>query len=50
MLDHVPLSKTLFIDIETVPGQHLTLSDLSEHEQELWYGKRGSETGRYRRR
>lgn len=40
MLDHVPLSKTLFIDIETVPGAS-DLSDLSEHEQGLWYGKRG---------
>ncbi len=40
MLEHIPLSKTLFIDIETVPGVS-DLSDLSEYEQLLWEGKRG---------
>ncbi|MCO5233931.1 MAG: ribonuclease H-like domain-containing protein [Chitinophagales bacterium] len=40
MLDHIPLSKVLFIDIETVSGVS-DLSDLPEYDQELWAGKRG---------
>lgn len=40
MLGHLPLSKTIFLDIETVP-QVSDLSELSEYEQSLWQNKRG---------
>lgn len=40
MLDHLPISKTIFLDIETVPNAS-DLSELSEYEQQLWQDKRG---------
>ncbi|MCO5231080.1 MAG: ribonuclease H-like domain-containing protein [Chitinophagales bacterium] len=40
MLEHIPISKVLFIDIETVSGVS-DLSDLPEYDQALWMGKRG---------
>lgn len=40
MLDQIPLLRTLFLDIETVPYQ-ASLHALSPYEQELWEEKRG---------
>jgi hypothetical protein len=40
MLENIPLSKTIYLDIETVPGQK-SLADLPPYVQELWEEKRG---------